>query len=485
MSVSPVDAPKLGRPTKLIYGFGSIAYGVKDAAFRTYLLWYYNYIVGAPPALVSAAIMVALIIDAISDPIIGQLSDQLRTRWGRRHPLMYASAIPAAGSFLLLWFPPPGLEGTALFLYLVLLSSAVRTFITLYEIPSSALAPELAADYDDRTSIASYRYFFGYLGGVGLSFVTLLYFMRPSEAYPIGQLNPNAYFLFGLFGAGLMIISVLASTAGTHHRIRYLRQNPNAAMKFRPLTMLVMMGRTFANRNFLAVLGFGVLKYSGIGITGALTLYFGTFFWEFNNTELAILSVDLIAAAALAMIVAPLASRMIGKRNAAFVFAILAAVLGTLPFILRLNGWFFENGDPRLLPTFFFMHAAYSTCGISSAILVHAMIGDVVDDSSLKTGRRAEGLFYAANSFMQKCVSGIGVFVAGIMLTLVNFPKGARPGDVPQESIDALAIAYVPLLVILYIGGAMFLYFYRIDRSDHEANLEKVRQKDAAAAADS
>jgi Na+/melibiose symporter-like transporter len=479
---SPAAPPKLGFATRFFYGFGSIAYGVKDIAFRTYLLWYYNYIIGAPPALVSAAIMVALIFDAISDPVVGQISDQLRTRWGRRHPLMYASAIPASLSFILLWFPPPGLEGGALFVYLVVLATAVRTFITLYEIPSSALAPELAPGYDERTAIASYRYFFGYLGGIGLSFITLFYFMRPTEAYPVGQLNPEAYLAFGLFGGALMFCSVVASTVGTHHRIKYLRLQPNRSERRNPFQTIALMARTFSNRNFLAILSFGILKYSAIGLTSALALYFGTFFWGFNNTQLALLTLEYIVAASLALAFAPWASRLMGKRNAAFVLAVLAVVMGALPFILRLNGLFFENDDPRLLPAVFAIGAVYSLCGVSSAILVHAMIGDVIDDSSLRTGRRAEGLFYAANSFMQKSVSGIGVFAAGLLLSLVGFPEKARPGQVPQDVINALAIWYIPILMALYIGGACFLYFYRLRREDHDANLEAIRQQETEAA---
>lgn len=480
-SVSPIDAPPIGFPTRFMYGFGSMAYGVKDVAFRTYLLWYYNYIIGAPSALVSAAIMVALIIDAISDPLIGQISDQLRTRWGRRHPLMYASAIPAAGSFLFLWFPPPGLEGTALFIYLIVLSSAVRTFITLYEIPSSALAPELAYDYDDRTALAGYRYFFGYLGAISLSFITLFFLMAPTEAYPIGQLNPAAYATFGFLGAAIMFVSVIASSIGTHHRIKYLRQSPNEAMSRNPLETLAMMGRTYANKDFLAILCFGTLKYSAIGVSSALVLYFGTFFWGFDNSDLAILSLEYVLAAGLALIVAPWASRKIGKRSAAGVFAVLAVTFGILPYILRLNGWFFANDDERLMPVYFVIITFYSMSGIASAVLVHAMIADIIDASSLRTGRRAEGLFYSANSFMQKCVSGIGVFLAGIMLTLVDFPARAEPGDVPQATINALALLYVPTVAIMYIGGACFLYFYRLDRSSQEANLEEVRKRDVAA----
>jgi Na+/melibiose symporter-like transporter len=148
--------------------------------------------------------------------------------------------------------------------------------------------------------------------------------------------------------------------------------------------------------------------------------------------------------------------------------------------VLRLLGLFFENGSPMLLPTLFFLSAIYTMCGISSAILVHAMIGDVIDDSSLRTGRRAEGLFYAANSFMQKCSSGLGVFVAGLMLSVVGMPDGARHTGVEPEVILHLVQLYIPVIAVLYLTGAFFLRFYKIDRASHEANLASIRAREAA-----
>lgn len=364
-AVSPVDPPPLKFRTKFFYGIGSMAYGVKDVAFRVYLLWFYNYVIGAPAALVSLAILVALVVDALSDPIVGQISDGLRTKWGRRHPLMYASAVPAALSFYLLWHPPAGLEGWSLFLYLALLSSLVRSFITLYEIPSSALAPELSTNYDDRTAIASYRYFFGYLGGIGMSVLALWIWLAPTEAYPIGQLNPEGYLTFGLVGSLLMITTVLISTAGTHHRIKYLRRLPPPERRG-PAETLGLMVRTFGSKPFLAILGFGVLKYTAIGLASALALYFGTLFWGFNSRELALMAADPLVGALLALVFAPLISRKLGKRNAALVLSVVAVVFGVAPFVLRLTGLFFENGDPLLLPVLFSILSVYSACGISS-----------------------------------------------------------------------------------------------------------------------
>ncbi len=140
--------------TKLYYGFGSVAYGVKDNGFAFFLLLYYNQVLGLPAEWVGAAILVALVFDAFSDPLVGYTSDNLHSRLGRRHPFMYASALPVGLSFYWLWNPPPGLGPTALLAYLIGMAVLVRTAITLYEIPSSSLVAELTDDYDERTRTA-------------------------------------------------------------------------------------------------------------------------------------------------------------------------------------------------------------------------------------------------------------------------------------------------------------------------------------------
>ncbi|WP_417485770.1 MFS transporter [Maricaulis sp.] len=476
---APIAAPPINYITKLLYGVGSMAYGVKDAAFKVFLLYFYNFVIGAPAGLVGAAILVVMIIDAISDPIVGQISDSLRTRWGRRHPLMYAAALPAAGSFLLLWFPPAGLEGVGLFWYIVVVASCVRAFITLYEIPSSALAPELSSDYDERTSIASYRFFFGYFGGIGLAFIALWFFLAATPEHPHGYTNPAGYEAFGWAGALIMIVSILVSTLGTHNRIKYLRHLPPPKVR-NPFQTLMLMGRTFSHKGFLAVLAFGILKYTAIGMSSALILYFGTLLWGLGNQEMALLALDGFLGAFLALLVAPWISRRFGKRGAAFLLAVTGVLLAVSPYVLRLLGLFYANGDPMLLPALFVISSLYSSCAISSAILVHAMIGDVADESAIATGRRAEGLFYSANSFMQKCASGFGAMVASIMLAIVGMPANARTAGVDPDVITSLAELYIPTMALLFIGGALFLKFYRIDRSNHESNLAALEAQNAA-----
>src|SRR5512135_2518818 len=180
------------RRTKLFYGFGSVAYGVKDHGFTQLLLFYYNQVVGLPARTVGTAILLVLFIDAFADPIVGQMSDNLRTRWGRRHPFMYASAIPVAVSYFFLWFPPH-LSQSGMFFYLVGMAIIVRTFITMFEIPNSAMIAEVTSDYDQRTSFLSYRYFFGVVGGAVMTFVTFRFILAPDATHAVGQLNPQGY----------------------------------------------------------------------------------------------------------------------------------------------------------------------------------------------------------------------------------------------------------------------------------------------------
>ena len=199
-TVTGAGTPPIPIWSKLFYGLGSVAFGLKDQGFRFFLLLYYNQVVGLPAAKVAFAIGIAMIIDAMMDPVVGQLSDNFRSRWGRRHPFMYAAAVPSALSFLLIWFPPHWEQGPLL-AYLIVTAVIVRACIAVYEIPSSALAAELSADYDQRTALMSYRWFFFFAGGTLLTILTYRVFLQPDKLHAIGQLNPDGFHKYGITAA--------------------------------------------------------------------------------------------------------------------------------------------------------------------------------------------------------------------------------------------------------------------------------------------
>ncbi len=134
---------KIPVATKIAYGFGAIAYGVKNNGFDYFFLFFYSSVIGVDAALVGLALLCALMFDALSDPLIGYFSDNTHSRLGRRHPFMYFAAVPVAISYYFVWNPPVVSNPNDLFWYLVFISIAVRTLITLYEVPSSALSAEM------------------------------------------------------------------------------------------------------------------------------------------------------------------------------------------------------------------------------------------------------------------------------------------------------------------------------------------------------
>ncbi len=450
--------------TKFIYGFGSVAFGVKDSGFNYFLLIFYNQVLGLPSATVGLAIMAALFCDAFLDPIIGQVSDNWRSRWGRRHPFMYAAALPAAVSFLLLW-NPPAWHGAALVGYLIGVSILIRSFISLYEIPSAALVAELTTDYDERTRLLAFRYLFGWFGGVGVAFLALQLFLKGTDA-----LSKTGYARYGIMAAAVMFVAIVASAAGTHREIPYLRAPPD---RKRTLGVLAReMVATLTHLTFLKVLMASLFVAMATGLMLSSTLYLNRYFWELSDDQVAQFTIASVISAMIAFGLAPLVSRGAGKRTAAMALMVCAAAAIAAPLVARLIGVFPPNGSALVFPLVLAAHLVSTACTITVNILISSMTADVVEDFELRTGRRSEGLFFSATAFVAKAVSGVGIFAASILLWVVGFPEGARPGEVDPGVLRALGLAYFPTMAVFYACGLACLSRYRITRESHAAALD-------------
>lgn len=457
--------------TKLLYGFGSVAFGIKDNGFQTILLLFYNQVIGLPGSLVGAAIGIALIVDAFLDPIIGQVSDNLRTRWGRRHPLMYLSAVPVAVSYLLLW-NPPNWSQHALFLYLLVVSIVVRTFITLYEIPSAALAPELSEDYDQRTSFVAFRVLFGWFGGLSMLLLAYTVFLTPDATHKVGQLNQTGYSRYGITASVVMFMAILISAAGTHKFIPYFREPPKRKISIPQYAR--EMFASLANRAFLVLMVAGVLFNLATGLVYALNIYLATYLWQLSNVQISILTLATFVSVILAFAFALPLSRRLGKKTAGIILFLVGVIISSVPLTSRLIGVFPLNGSPLLLPLLFGFSAIGGALAIGSAILLISMLADVVEDSELKTGRRSEGLFFAGSSFMVKAASGLGVFGSGLVLSAAHFPAHALPGHVDPAIIRHFALIYLPATVFIYLAATAIIGLYPITRQAHAENLRRL-----------
>ncbi|MFM7121563.1 MAG: MFS transporter, partial [Gammaproteobacteria bacterium] len=156
------------RPVFWFYGSASIAYGIKDNAFSYLLLIFANQVLGVPGYLASLALAIAMLWDAVSDLLLGHWSDKTHSRLGRRHPFMYAALLVLPPSFYALFNPVIDVSGEAAFWYVLALALVIRTGTTLFEVPSTALLPDLERDYDRRNKWLALRHGFGWYGGNGV-----------------------------------------------------------------------------------------------------------------------------------------------------------------------------------------------------------------------------------------------------------------------------------------------------------------------------
>ncbi len=456
---------RVATPTMLAYGFGAAAYGVKDLCFSTFLLLFYNQVIGLPSAEVGFAIMCALLFDAVIDPAIGFLSDRTRSRWGRRHPWMYASAVPIVIGWLFLW-NPPALSHYGMLVWVFATAVVVRTAVSAYEVPSQALSPELSADYDERTRIMAYRYLFGWAGGMGMMMAAYGWFLAG------GVLNRSGYPGFAIGGAVAMFVAILVSALGTHGEIKRLPRVEIARQPFG--ASLAELGETVRNRAFLILMGAGICYYSAQGISFALSNYLYAYVWQFPAWAYQLLALSLLLGVIVAFLIAPRVARRTGKPIAAMGFMIGAALLLTAPYILRLAGLFPEAGSPMLVPVLFTIFTVNATCSVSSTILGASMMADVVEHSEVETGRRSEGVFFAGAFFVQKCTSGLGIFAAGTILSIAGFPALAEPGKVPVAAIDRLTLMFILLYMGLGFAAAFFYRRFPFGRAEHLARVERL-----------
>ncbi len=446
--------------TKLAYGFGAVAYGIKDNGFSVFLLLFYNQIVGLPAQAVGLVIGLALIADAFIDPVIGNLSDRTRTKWGRRHPWLYGSALPIAISWLMLWNPPEASTGATLG-YLFAFGLLVRASLSANEVPSLALTPELTSDYTERTLVVRYRFLFGWVGGLLMLALAYGVILVPSSDYPDGTLNPAGYPRYALVGALIMFISVLVSALGTHKRLaRPVPGRPPTAESVRDIVA------TLRYKPFMVVMVAALFGYAAQGITFALSNYLLEFIWNFSAAQFLVYALVLFLSACVAFaVIAPIAKRTSKQRGAAAT-AIIAVIFGSGAYWLRYFGIAPENGSPLLLPVILSLIGIGNAAFISSLILTASMVADVTDHAARATGKQTEGLFYAGFFFVQKSVTGLGIFLSGMILGAVGFPEKAAPGTVPDEVLGRLILVYG--LSVAILGTLSALAYLRYPLSGRE-----------------
>lgn len=453
---------------QIAYGAGGIANGIFANGLSYFLLIYYNLVIGLPAETVGLALSIALLFDAVSDPVVGYLSDNTRARAGKRHPYIYLSVIPVAVLFWLVWNPPQSLDGTQSFWFLLAVTIGLRLAMTLFDVPHNAMVPEMTGDYNGRTVLAGLKVSASWITGQIMVIAMYMVWLVPTETMPYGILNKAGYQEAGLVGAIGIGAAILLSAVGLRpwqgrmHRISHQATVGVRGFftQFRAAAGLPSLRAIFLSSAVYAL---------GAGVGAALWSYLMSFYWELSSDQIALILLANLAGALIAGALVKALSRGQNKKSAAILLSILSVVVGVAPYLLRAGGMFPENGTEMLLYVLFAHGVIQVALIVWTTSLMTSMTADLVELGLHQTGYQNEGIITAAITFILKAGTAGGLAVSGLFLALVGFPAKPDQTNLSPEILANLGLNYAWLMVVIYVISIWCLTFYRIDKAQFDS----------------
>jgi glycoside/pentoside/hexuronide:cation symporter, GPH family len=258
--------------TKLAYGAGDIGGAIVGILLLSYLSPFLTNVAHLTPGLAGATQLVVRVWDAFLDPVIGIMSDRgdvfgakIKAKWGRRYPWMLFAAIPFGLLFICQWLIPfPESNQWGLFGFYTLVSMLLGTFFTMYSLPYTALTAELTEDYNERTSLNSFRFTFSIGGSIVALLIAIVVFMVVKD--PATQ-----YLTIGIICAVISVLPIFYCVWGTQARAKLVNQhqairveNPDS------MPLLAQIRSVFSNRPFLFVVGIYLCSWFSLQLTAAI-----------------------------------------------------------------------------------------------------------------------------------------------------------------------------------------------------------------------
>jgi Na+/melibiose symporter-like transporter len=449
-------------PTRLAYSLGNVCETVLSRAFEVFVLFYYTQVCGLSGTLAGTAILVAMVVDAITDPLVGAWSDSLKTRFGRRHAPMFFSALPTALFFVALFAPPAGLAGLALAGWLAFTAVGLRVALTFFHIPWSTQIAELSPDLRERVTLAVMRNIFSVLANIALVAVAFDVFFVETPEYPRGQENPAAYLPFAAAIAGTLIIVILASAAGTWRRMQAVEQSQPRAVNRFSLGALWPAWRDIILRfrNFRCLMLGSLFLLTAFSVNNALALYLGGYFWGLGSEQIKQWQFAWILGGAVTLIVgkpivdrvplAPLFTAGIGIGTFMFALPVLLRLLGLLP------------GDPAAVMPVLLAANGVAGLALGLVMIVSGVISsETADDYEHRTGIKATALLFGFVFLAMKTAGGLGKLLAGAIIDIIRLPSADAAATITPAQLAALGWWCAGSLLVLGVLGVVSFSGYR------------------------
>jgi GPH family glycoside/pentoside/hexuronide:cation symporter len=440
--------------TKLAFGAGDLGPAIVTAINGFFLNAFLLDVAGLRPAMAGIIFLVVKIWDAVNDPVMGMLSDRTKTRWGRRRPWLLFAAVPFGLAFFLHWIVPP-LGDSGKFWYYLGVALLLDTAFTAINVPYAALTPELTHDYDERTSLSSYRFSFSILGGVFAAFLHTLI---------VGAFED----VFTGYAASAAIWAVII-TLPNFITFAFIRETHFKEERPPEPGFLEGLKIAFRNRAFLYVTVIYLLSWLSIQFVQTNLLLYVRY-WIGAESQFGTLVLAVQVSAFLFVLVWTRVSRRLGKQQTYYT--------GMAFWILvEIALFFVQPGQVGLL----FLLAILAGAGVSIGYLIPwSMLPDVVELDELETGCRREGVFYGFFVFLQKLGISLGLALSNFILEASGYitpqPGGPPPAQ-PAAVLTALRVFVSLIPAGILLASFLAVRAYPISKEKHEELRERLRQK--------
>ncbi len=441
---------KLPVRTKLGFGICDLGGNLFFTALGFWSLNYLTDVVGLGAALAGTAIMIGKIWDAVTDPMMGFISDRTRTRWGRRRPYLLYGSVPLLFSMWFFFTNPHIANPILLTVWATFALMLLNTAYTVINVPYSALTPELTDDYHERTSLNGFRFGFAVIGTI----------LGAAAVQPIVGLfrdKSAGFSAMGLILGTLMAVTALATFASVREKDHSNTEIPKEGF-FE--TFLVV----FKNRPYVIVLLTYAVNLVGLQfLQGILVYYTKYIYMDEGLTTLAM--VLLLVVAMVCIPVSVLVSKKVGKKLTYQIsFAVIASACAAIYALGHVLG-----------PNFFLAMMVYAGIGIGFGYVAPwAMVPDTIEYDAIHTGKRKEGAFYGMWTFTSKSGQALAIFLSGVVLQWGGYAAGAVQSESAKNAIRLLV---GPIPVVVLIVAIVLIQFYPLDEKAYTALMAEHEKK--------
>jgi glycoside/pentoside/hexuronide:cation symporter, GPH family len=460
----PLAAPhqKLSFAAKLAFGAGDLSPGMAALIVGFFQALFLTTVAGLEPGAVGIILLLGRVWDAITDPWMGIISDRTRSRLGRRRFWMLVGAIPFGLIYFLLWWSPP-FDGTTKFFYYLIVILLFNTAYTVVNVPYTSLTAELTSDYDERTSLNSFRFAFSIggslLAGIIHGMLISRYCADTTRCLPAE--SQAGYLLSAAIFGVLMILPFVWCVLGTRETYVPTGNEPT-------LPIIAQLRTTLQNRPFRYVIGIYLCSWMALQITQNVIGFYLTFYLQ-RADMFAIILLAVQGSAMVFLFVWTAVSRRIGKQAVYY--------CGMSFWVIVMAGLFFLRQDQLTLAI---VLAALAGVGIATAYLVPwSMLPDVIDLDELTTGQRREGVFYGVMTFTQKTCVGLGIALTLQALQWNGFDQNLLPGQQPASALLALRWMVGPVPTVVLLIGMLLVWHYPLTRAKHAEILVQLAARKA------